>query len=211
MCTTHDNPVPGRFHALFLRLFAGYLHRRYARIKRRLFSGLPGTVVELGPGAGANFRYYRPGTRVIAIEPDTRMHPTLREQAERHGIAVDIRGLRGESLNLATDSVDAVVATLVLCTVESPAQVVAEVLRVLRPGGRFVFVEHIAAPEGTLLRWIQRLLRRPWRWLFDGCVLDRDTEAELRRAGFRDVELERFSWRSIFFPVRSQICGVARA
>jgi ubiquinone/menaquinone biosynthesis C-methylase UbiE len=90
------------------------------------------------------------------------------------------------------ESVDAVVCTIVLCSVRDLSATLGEIRRVLRPGGRFVFMEHVAAPRGTGLRRVQRLLRPVWQFLADGCTPDRETDAAIRAAGFSHVEIERF-------------------
>ena len=107
------------------------------------------------------------------------------------------------------ESVDAVVCTLVLCTVPDPAAALAEARRILRPGGRLVLIEHVAAPEGTVLAGLQQVLRRGWQWAFEGCDLCRPTGALLTAAGFADVDLEHYRVRSLFVPVNEQVAGVA--
>lgn len=201
-------PLLDRLNAWFLDAADGVMDRVYGPRKRPLFTGLPPTVVELGPGAGANLRYYRPGTKLIAFEPNPFVHARLREAAAGRGVELDLRRLPAETLDLPDASADAVVSTLVLCTVDDPARVLAEVRRVLRPGGRFLFVEHVAAPPGSRLRALQRLLRRPWRWLFAGCCLDRDTAATLEAAGFASVEIERFRL-GLPSPIRPHVAGWA--
>ena len=173
----------------------------YADRKRALFadlaappaSGPPRTVVEIGAGAGPNARHLAPGTRWVVVEPNVWFHPHLRRAAERHGLDLDLRSGTAEALPIASGAADAVVSTLVLCSVERVEAALAEVRRVLRPGGRFVFVEHVAAPPGTALRVAQHALRRPWGWLADGCRPDRETDRLIREAGFADVQTERFT------------------
>ena len=213
---THANPV-GRPHprvawanAKFFELMDGYLHRRLGARKQALFAGLPPIVAELGSGAGASMRYLVPGTRLIAVEPNPFAHDALRRAAARYGIDLEIREERAESTGLANASVDAVICTLVLCTVADQAAALAEVRRILRPGGRFVFIEHVASGPG-LLGAVQRLLRRPWRYVFDGCCLDRDTAAAIAAAGFADVRIEHFRLGGLFVPVWPQMSGVAVA
>lgn len=117
-------------------------------------------------------------------------------------------GVGAESTGLPDDSVDAVVRTLVLCTVADPAAALAEVRRILRPGGRLVLIEHVSATAGTALDKVQRLLRRVWRWVFEGCDLCRPTADLLAASGFTAVELERYRLRSLFVAVNEQVAGV---
>jgi ubiquinone/menaquinone biosynthesis C-methylase UbiE len=104
--------------------------------------------------------------------------------------------------------VDAVICTLVLCTVPDPAAALAEVRRILRPGGRFLFIEHVRA-EPRQLRSVQRLVARPWRYVFQGCELDRDTAGLLTAAGFDDLRIDHFRLGGVFVPIWPQICGSA--
>jgi SAM-dependent methyltransferase len=191
----NTHPIRGRLNAWLLGQTEGLMHESYGKLKSQLLSGAQGTVVELGPGAGANMRYLPRGTRLIAIEPNPYMHAPLRRRAAILGIELDLRGLAGESLDLPDASADLVFCTLVLCSVDDPARVLGEVRRILKPGGEFVCLEHIAAPPDTWAAGLQRALRRPWRWLFEGCDLCRNTGASLKAAGFGNVELREFDQR----------------
>jgi SAM-dependent methyltransferase len=185
-----------------------YMHRKYAGVKTRLFAGAPPVVVELGPGSGANLRYLPAGTRLIAIEPNRQMHDALRRRAKQFEIDLDLRELVGENLDLPSASVDFVFSSLVLCSVDSPAQVLAEVRRVLRSGGRFACIEHVVAPVGSGNNGLQRMIRRPWKWIFEGCDLCRDTGSTLRSAGFAQVDVQPLVLPTIFVPIRHQIAAV---
>lgn len=202
------NPVRGRLNSAFFALMAGYIDKQLAGHKRRIFAGAGGVVAEIGAGNGPNLRHLPPGTSVHAIEPNPYFHRRLERTAAAHGVNVTIHAVPGEAIDLDDASVDAVICTWVLCTVHDPAQVLREIHRILRPGGRLAFIEHVSAPHGTV-RSVQRLVRRPWRWAFEGCHTDRDTAAAVRAAGFASVEITEFRFRSSFVPVRTQIAGVA--
>ena len=203
-----DNAIRGRLNAWLLAALDGYMHSKYSDTKSRLFEQVPAVVVELGPGSGANLRYLPRGTRLIAIEPNRHMHPILRRRAEHFGIELDLRGLSGEKLDLPSASVDFVFSSLVLCSVEKPEQVLAEVRRVLKPGGRFSCIEHVKAPVGSGIYGIQRFIRRPWKWVFEGCDLCRDTASTLRSCGFAQVDIQPLVLPTIFVPIRHQIAAV---
>jgi ubiquinone/menaquinone biosynthesis C-methylase UbiE len=204
----HPNPIRGRINAAFFASMSWYMHRKFRAVKERLFADLPATVVELGSGAGANVRYLPAGTRLIAIEPNRHMHAPLQRCARRRGVELDVRTSHAEALDLPDESVDAVVSTLVLCTVDDPDRVLAEARRVLRPGGRLICIEHVAAPPDTFIGWLQRVVFRPWRWIFEGCHTHRDTAQRLHEAGFASVVIEPFTARTAFLPIRPQIAAV---
>jgi SAM-dependent methyltransferase len=199
----------GAFNAAFFQLLGPVIELSTGRRKRRVFAGLPGEVVELGPGVGANLRHLPAGTRLVGIEPNRAMHAQLRTAAERRGIRLDLRERMAEQTGLPDASADAVISSLVLCSVRDPDAVLAEVRRILRPGGAFRFAEHVIAPRRGVTRLAQRVLRRPWAWTFEGCSCERDLEGAIRAAGFASVEVERFRIHTPFIPFNTHIAGVA--
>jgi SAM-dependent methyltransferase len=201
----------GRFNAAFFAAMGPYLDSVMRPRKERVFAGLTGTVVELGPGVGANLPYLPPGGTLVGIEPNRYMHDRLRASAAERGIALDLRERMAETTGLPDQSTDAVISSLVLCSVHDVDAVLAEVRRILRPGGTFRFVEHVVAPEGTPTRASQRILRRPWAWTFEGCSCERDLEHAVRAAGFAGVEVEQYRIHTPFLPFNTHIAGVARA
>ncbi len=206
-----ERPAAGFSQRVFAWAMArNHRYERFAAgLKQRLLAGLAGTVVELGPGTGANLRYLdRERVRWIGIDPNPFMRPYLLREAERLGMAADCR--MGTAYDLPVDdaSVDAVICTLVLCSIDDPQRALGEVLRVLKPGGRLVFIEHVAAPPGSRLRRLQNFVLPLWKRIGDGCHPNRETGRELERAGFSSVEYERITAP---LPVVSpQIAGVAR-
>ena len=201
----------GVFNAAFFRTLGPVIELSTGRRKRRVFAGLPPEVVELGPGVGANLRHLPAGTMLIGIEPNHAMHAQLRTAARRRGIRLDLRERMAEQTGLPDASADAVISSLVLCSVQDPDAVLAEVRRILRPGGAFRFAEHVVAPRRGLTRLAQRVLRRPWGWTFEGCSCERDLEGAIRAAGFATVEVERFRIHTPFIPFNTHIAGIATA
>ncbi|WP_243028633.1 class I SAM-dependent methyltransferase [Thermus albus] len=187
----------GGVRAQFFAALLPVLSRGHARVsepwRRRLLGGLTGTVLEIGPGTGVNLAYLPDGVHWLGLEPNPYSHPHLKEALKLKGLAGEILLGQAEAIPLPEESVDAVVSTLVLCSVEDPRRALAEILRVLKPGGRFVFLEHVAAPRGSCLRRAQDFLSPPWAFLGDGCHPNRETLALIQEAGFARVEAEAFT------------------
>jgi ubiquinone/menaquinone biosynthesis C-methylase UbiE len=205
-----DHGARSRFNAWFFTFFDRYINRASAAHKRAAFAGLEGgTVLEIGAGVGANLGHLAPGTKLIAVEPSLQMHDRLRRRSEEAGVDLEIIAGGAESLPLPDESVDVVICSLVLCTAEDPARVLSEVKRVLRPGGRFRFVEHVEAPRRGVRRAIQRVIRRPWGYVFEGCNPGPSTVPLLEAAGFDELQLEHAKFRrSVFWPVNTAVWGI---
>lgn len=209
MTTEARWPNPRRWLAAQLvRLFEAADDADYREHKRLLFADLTGTVAEIGPGTGANLPYLPAGVRWIGIEPNPFMQRHLREKATQLGLPVELRTGSAEQIPLPDSSVDTVIGTLVLCSVADQAATLREVRRVLAPGGRYYFIEHVAAPRGTWLRRLQRLTCPLWTCCLDGCHTDRETWSTIARAGFARLDLAHF--RTNRGPTGPHIAGVAR-
>jgi ubiquinone/menaquinone biosynthesis C-methylase UbiE len=205
--------VRSRFARMYLRSAASAEERGATDHRRRLLEGLRGTVVEVGAGHGLNFPLYPPEvTEVVAIEPE----PTLRSQAETAAERADvpIRVLAGvaDELPLEDASVDAAVASLVLCSVPEQQHALAEIRRVLRPQGELRFYEHVVPrcqPKRLLLQVIDR--SGLWPRIAGGCHPARDTTEAIMQAGFDIEEIERFGFSAQRFePLIPHILGTAR-
>ena len=163
----------------------------YFGVKNAEIGRLRGTVLEIGAGRGRNFDLLAPGVTWIGAEPDPGFRERLAETARRHGHREPPLPASAESLPLADASVDAVLATVVLCSVRDQDAALAEIGRVLRPGGAFVFAEHVGATLGSFKRRAQRAFAPLSRRFDHGCDPTRDTEAALRRSGLRIVRREQ--------------------
>lgn len=184
----------------------GY-ERLMADRKRALLAPLRGAVVEIGPGAGANFPHFAPDIRWVGLEPNPHMHRYLDRRAKAHGIVADSHVGGIPDAGLPEASADAVVSTLVLCSVPDLPAALADIRRMLRPGGRFVFVEHVCAQSGSRLRRWQERLNSLHQRLPGGCSLTRDIALHLDQAGFRELTLERFEVNAGL--IRPHIAGIA--
>jgi SAM-dependent methyltransferase len=205
------NPGRGRFNSAFFSIMGRYINWHMHKRKATAFADLPPNVVELGSGVGANLRYLPAGARLIAIEPNPYMHARLRRAARRRGVELEIRSVVGERIDLPNASAETVISSLVLCTVSDPAAVLAEIRRILVPGGRFSFAEHVAAKPRTPTRWSQRILRRPWGWVFEGCSCERDLANLIASAGFTSADINSYRIHSPFLPFNTHIAGTAIA
>jgi SAM-dependent methyltransferase len=206
-------PGIGIYKRLFARYYDSILAEYEAYIaprKRRLFADLTGTVVEIGPGTGANLDFMPAGCRWIGIEPNPYMHASLLKRADAAGVEADLRRGGAQGIDAEAASADVAVSTLVLCSVPDQRRALAELRRVLKPGGRFLFIEHVAAETRTL-RCVQWLMRPAWYAFGDGCRTNRDTAGAIRSAGFSKVTIEAFRAPSPPMPpwVAPHIVGVA--
>lgn len=162
-----------------------------AKFRRRTVEGLSGTIVEVGFGSGLNAPVYPPEvTEVMAVEPSM----LARERSARHTVdtsaQVEFVGLDGARLPLEDASCDGALSTFTLCTIPDVHAALAELHRVVRPGGRFHFLEHGRAPDESVRTW-QRRLEPIQKRVAGGCHLTRDAEALVSDAGFEIVDLER--------------------
>ena len=177
-------------HPVFARYYARFSVGAESRlgladVRTRLLAGLSGRVIEIGAGNGLNFSHY-PGTvsEVVAIEPERRLRQLAVEAALRAEVPVDVVPGAAEALPVKSEAFDAVVISLVLCSVRDLPRALGEVRRVLRPGGTVRFFEH-GSGGGPAMRFTQRALDRTvWPPLTGGCHLARDPVAALREAGF---------------------------
>ena len=162
-------------------------------IRAPLLAQSRGDVLEIGAGDGSNLPLYPPDARLTLLEPNPFLLRHLREIVERSGLEnATLVEAYAESLPYPDGSFDTVVSTHVLCSVKSQIDALAEVRRVLRPGGRFLFLEHVVAPSRTPTFHFQRLINPAWRFVGDNCHLTRDTGAAIRVAGFREVQLKSY-------------------
>jgi ubiquinone/menaquinone biosynthesis C-methylase UbiE len=202
-------------HPIFARLVAFVAARGEGSedddLRRELLSGLHGQVVELGAGSGPNFRLY-PATvdEVVAVEPEDYLRGKAEEAAGRSGRSIRLVDALADELPFPDASFDAAVAALVLCSVPSQASALAELRRVVRPGGELRFYEHVVARAPRYARF-QRAVGRVTPRLAGGCHPDRDTGAAIEEAGFRLERVRRFVVPSLVeLPVAPRILGAAR-
>jgi ubiquinone/menaquinone biosynthesis C-methylase UbiE len=209
--------VPGRIYdATWGRMFAFGYDRFLAQtekaglrdMRRELLSQASGRCLEVGAGTGLNLEHWpKEVDELVLSEPDPHMASQLRRKLDG---PADVVEAPAERLPFADDSFDTVALTLVLCTVPDPDASLREVARVLRPGGRLLFLEHVRAEEPRLARWQDRL-HTPWMWLGDGCHCNRDTLRTIESSPLELERAERGSMPKALPLVRPMIRGSARA
>jgi ubiquinone/menaquinone biosynthesis C-methylase UbiE len=200
------------FAAMYDRLIASEERRFLGQVRREIAGGAKGRVLEIGAGTGLNLPHYRDGAEVTATEPDPYMLERAQQRLRELGSAAGLRQASAEELPFGDDSFDTVVGTLVMCTIPRPDRALAEVRRVLKPGGEYRFYEHVRYDHTFGAFW-QDLVLPAWRWFGAGCHPNRDTGSLIRQAGFEIVHSEYSKPLPAIPPMvfsRPHLKGVAR-
>lgn len=177
--------------------------------RRELLGRASGRTVELGSGTGLNLRYYPDSLDELTLtEPEAAMRVRLARRLRRSPRRAQVLAASAERLPFADGTVDTVVSTLVLCTVDDPDPVLQEIERVLRPHGRLLFLEHVRSRSPRLAYWQDRLAG-PWRRFAEGCHCNRATLELIRARGLELEDVRESSWRAMPPIVRPLITGVA--
>ena len=205
--------------SLWGRVFAAGYDRFQARMEREFFgkirhdmlAGASGRVIEIGSGTGANLEHYpRTIEQLVCTEPEEPMARRLREKAARSGLPVEVVEAPAERLPFPDDSFDTAVAALVLCTVSDPARTLDELARVLKPGGRFVFIEHVRSTDPATARWQDRL-HPLWVRFGHGCHCNRPTLDTIEASPLEVEQHRRGEIRKAPPIVRPLLTGTAVA
>ncbi len=212
---TGPPPQPIRRHPIFARVYARISPamdaQGAAEHRRTLLAGLAGRVLEVGAGNGLNFAHYPPAvTEVLAVEPEPYLRGLAHLAADQAPVPVRVVDGTADVLPAPDASMDAAVASLVLCSVPNQARALAELYRVLRPGGELRFFEHVQADTAGLAR-VQRLADLVWPTLVGGCHTSRDTLAAITAAGFQLTSVQRFRFPEgrLPQPAAPHVLGVA--
>jgi ubiquinone/menaquinone biosynthesis C-methylase UbiE len=172
------------FSALYDRCFKASEEAGLREMRREALAQARGRVLELGAGTGLNLDLYPDSVADLTLtEPDPHMFKQLRQRVAQSTRQPQVVQAGAEELPFDDDSFDTVALTLVLCTVPDQTAALREIKRVLRPEGRFLFLEHVRSPDPGLAKWQDRL-EKPWRFLGDGCHCNRDTVSAISAAGF---------------------------
>ena len=179
------------FSALYDRAFQATEEAGLREMRRQVLAEARGRVLELGAGTGLNLDLYPEAIEeLVLIEPDPHMAKQLGPKLAASGRRATVIEDSAERLPFEDASFDTVTATLVLCTIPDPEAALREAARVLKPGGRLLFIEHVRSPDPSLARWQDRL-EKPWRFLGDGCHCNRDTVAAIEASPLILGDVER--------------------
>jgi ubiquinone/menaquinone biosynthesis C-methylase UbiE len=201
-------------HPIFARFYERLSHvmeRDVGEQRDELLAGLSGRVAEIGAGNGMNFRHYPASVEeVVALEPEPYLRARAEEAAADATVTISVRDGLADPLPLEDASFDAAVACLVLCTVPDADRAVAELLRVLKPGGELRFMEHVRSERPRKRRFQQRLDRSGvWPRLAGGCHCARDTVQTIERAGFQVRQVRAFDLGPSWVITNPHVIGVA--
>jgi ubiquinone/menaquinone biosynthesis C-methylase UbiE len=185
------NATWGRaFAALYDRGLKATEENGLRQMRRELLSQASGRTVDLGAGTGVNLDLFPEAvSELVMVEPDPHMIKQLRAKAAGRG-GLETLEASAQELPFADDSFDTAVFTLVLCTVPNPELALREAARVLKPGGKLLFIEHVRGDESGLAGWQDRL-EKPWRFLADGCHCNRDTVAMIEDSPLKLEQVEK--------------------
>jgi ubiquinone/menaquinone biosynthesis C-methylase UbiE len=178
--------------------------------RRRVLGEARGRTLEIGSGTGINLdNYGAEVTELVLSEPDRHMVALLRRKVEGSSRPATVVDATADKLPFDDESFDTVTLVYVLCTVPDPGAALREIARVLRPGGRLLFIEHVRSPEPGLARWQDRL-HGPWRVFANGCHCNRDTVAAVAGSSLELEQLERGEIPKVPPLVRPMVAGAAR-
>ena len=164
----------------------------WAKYRQEQLASVKGEILEIGVGTGLNLPHYPEQiSKITTVDPNPGMNKKLQRRIERSGIKVDKRIIGSEELPFDAATFDCVVSTLTLCSIPDVEQALAEVFRVLKPGGRIFFLEHGLSPDSKVMKWQQRL---NWlqRRIGDGCTLTLNVADLFKTQSFTSLEIDNF-------------------
>ncbi|CAL1265625.1 unnamed protein product [Larinioides sclopetarius] len=211
------------FSFIFMNCLGPLFNPKLTPLRKRAFDilkehlagrkkNVPLDILEIGIGGGANLQFYPENSNLTALDMNATFETYFKENQKKYPQIAYKKTVTAMAENMETiedASMDVVVCTFVLCSVQNIQEVLSEVKRVLRPGGKFLFLEHVAFPHDQWSFTIQRFVAPLWHLYFDGCFPDRDIAEEIRQNGFSSVVCENKYPNSLLLFVRPQIVGIA--
>lgn len=206
---TNGPTIGKRIFAWVMRSGDSINRKLYSSFKNDLFRNLRGTVLDVGAGTGLNMAF-APSTvsKWIAAEPNVAFHADINKEATEHSFIVEVSSMDAHKLELPDNSIDGVVSTLVLCSVENQELVLSEIYRVLKPGSLFVFIEHVASDKRSL-RIAQDVFNPLNRILADGCNCNRDTLSAIEASSLDIIRFESIELKGLTLFHKPHIVGFA--
>jgi ubiquinone/menaquinone biosynthesis C-methylase UbiE len=181
----------------------------YQQVKQELFKDVSGTVLEIGPGTGINFLYLPNNINWIGLEPNKAFHKTILSAASKANIKATLLNASAQNIDMPDESADVIISTLVLCSVPNQQEVLQEIKRVLKKGGKLIFIEHVADKQGSNRRRVQNLLNPVNRIIADGCNCNRETWQEIEKANFSSINILHTLVQGAMFLHAPHIIGYA--
>ena len=201
-------------HPLFARVYIWLSRGRDPEVEHReaLLAGVEGRVIEVGAGNGLNFRHYPPEvSEVVAVEPEPTLRHAAQEPAAEAPVPITVVDGTASNLPAQDEEFDVGIASLVLCSVPDQAEALAELRRVIRPGGQLRFYEHVVSHDRRRARMMRFADRTFWPRISGNCHMSRDTRSAIEAAGFAIEEVDRFPFSpGVPIPALPHIRGVAR-
>ena len=189
-------------------------------MKDKLFTGLADQktnnrkklqILEIGAGGGTNFTFYPSGSQILCLDPNPNYEGYLVQSVETSGVEMKgfITGFAERMDTIEDNSLDAVVCSMVLCSVKDLNKALMEIKRVLKPDGKFYYLEHVAAERGTVLNRVQKLMNPAWHCCTGDCEITRETGRAIASAGFSKTWMEHFNLNTIIFMIKPFLLGTA--
>ncbi len=201
-------------HPFFARVYIWLSRGRDPEVEHRqaLLSGVQGRVIEVGAGNGLNFSHYPPAvTQVVAVEPEPTLQDAAREAAAKASVPIEVVDGTASALPADDGAFDVGIASLVLCSVPDQAEALAELRRVIRPGGELRFYEHVVSHDHRHARMMRFADRTFWPRISGNCHMSRDTQSAIETAGFQIEDVERFLFSpGAPIPALPHVRGLAR-
>ncbi len=192
-------------------LLSGMEKKSLAGLRKDLLSKVKGEVLEIGSGTGVNLNYYSNKVdRLVLLEPDNHMRKLLLNKLSQNELKeYMVIEYGAEKIKCPDDFFDCAVSTLTLCSVNNPEKVLTEVCRVLKPGGKLFFIEHVVDPDNMKIYKRQKFYKSIWKFAFCNCHIDRNTEKTILDAGLKFIEFKKVYIKGGPSVVSPVIVGIA--
>ncbi|KAK6173128.1 hypothetical protein SNE40_016645 [Patella caerulea] len=196
------------------------IHAKCATEKEQLFRHLDRDlphhklqILEIGAGSGLNFKFYPEGSEITSLDPNQHHKKYIETNRDKLNPKVHLKqfvcGFAEDMSCFDNESFDVVVETFVLCSVRNTEKVLQEVKRVLKPGGKFFFMDHVAAEHSSSLRWFQNRLNPLWKAAADDCHINREIASTINKIGFSSVEVNQFNLNTFIVLIKPSIYGTS--